>query len=238
MERIRKQLKDYFTKLQFNEEKHIYTVDGEILPSVSKLITNFYEPFPKGQAKRSADREGITEFEILARWRATSEEACDRGNRIHDFGENYMFDRTLEPICGQEEAVVNFWNELPEHITPVCAELKMYHKELKYAGTADIVLYNRNNNSLIIADYKSNKDLFKNYRGKTMTGIFSHLLDCPFNKYQLQFSFYKILLEQVGIRVSELKLIWLLPSGIYKMYDTIDYTDLLRRELTKQLEKA
>lgn len=61
-----------------------------------------------------------------------------------------------------------------------------------------------------------------------MLGIFDNLLDSPYNKYQLQLSFYQILLEQIGLKVSSRKLIWLRPTGKYELYNTEDYTDVLR----------
>ena len=128
-----------------------------------------------------------------------------------------------------EEAIVNFWNDLPSTVIPVVMELQMYHKEYMFAGTADILLYNTVTNTFIIGDYKTNKDLFKNYKGKTLLSPFKNLLDNPYNKYQLQLSFYQLLLEQTGFKVSSRKLIWLKPDGTYLLYNTDDYTDILNR---------
>jgi hypothetical protein len=43
----------------------------------------------------------------------------------------------MKPSCLQEEAVVKFWEDLPEWIS-VGVEIKMYHKILCFPGTADI----------------------------------------------------------------------------------------------------
>lgn len=66
---------------------------------------------------------------------ATSGKFCS-----HLFGELYPFNRDLEPKSGFEKAIVKFWNDLPDFIIPVIMECRMYHKELMYAGTLDILL--------------------------------------------------------------------------------------------------
>lgn len=231
METIKTKLETYFQDLKFNEEAHIYTVNDNILPSVSGLIKKHTLPFPKDAAKKVALREGTTEEAIKAKWKKISDEACDRGHRVHLFGEEYPFDKTLIPSCPQEEACKKFWDDLPAHIVPVKMELRMYHKEFNYAGTTDIVLYNTRTGNIILGDYKTNKDLFKNFARQTLLSPFKDLLDCPFNKYQLQLSYYQILIEQAGFTVEGRKLIWLRKDGNYDMYDLVDYTETLRKEL-------
>lgn len=84
----------------------------------------------------------------------------------------------------------------------------------------------------LIPTHNTNKDLFKNYKGQTMIGPFNHLLDTPFNHYQLQLSYYQILLEQIeGLKISGRKLIWIKPTGDYLMYNLEDYTKELKQEL-------
>jgi hypothetical protein len=101
-----------------------------------------------------------------------------------------------------------------------------------YAGTADIILYNTKTDKYIIGDYKTNKDLFKNYKGKKMLLPFNGLLDCPLSKYKLQASYYQILLEQMeGVEVEERWVIHLLPDGTYKVHKPEDLTDKLKQEL-------
>ena len=107
----------------------------------------------------------------------------------------------------------------------------MFHKEFMFAGTADILLYNTVTGMFIIGDYKTNKDLFKNFNGQKMLGPFNNMLDCAFSKYQLQLSYYQILFEQTGLKVSSRKLIWLLPDGTYKMYNMDDHTKVLKEQL-------
>lgn len=229
------QISQPFSKLSFEEEKHRYYVDNQLIKiSVSGLISKFYEHFNAEQvAPYSAAKMGLTTEEVLTHWAAINQESRDRGHRVHDFGELYQFNRNLKPSCPQEEAIVKFWQDVPEHILPLAAELRMYHFEHLFAGTADIILFDTKTQTYIIADYKTNKDLFKNYQGKTMIGPFSHLLDMPLNHYVIQLSYYQLLLEQVGVKVSRRVIIWLGLDGNYQLFDTDDVTDILKTTLIK-----
>jgi hypothetical protein len=226
-------IKEPFNSLEFEEAKHKYYVKGEPLKtSVSGLISNFYEHFDAQQvAPFSAKKAGISTEEMLAQWAQINQESRDRGHRVHNFGEIYQFNRNLRPSCPQEEAIVKFWQDVPEHILPVAAELRMYHFQHLFAGTADIILFDTKTQSYIIADYKTNKDLFKNYQGKTMLAPFETFLDHPLNHYVIQLSYYQLLLEQVGVKVSKRVIIWLGLDGNYQLFNTEDVTDILKQTL-------
>jgi ATP-dependent exoDNAse (exonuclease V) beta subunit len=219
-----------FSNLTFEEKRHRYYVEGQpISKSVSALIGDFYEHFDAQQvAPHSAAKMGLTTEEVLAHWAAINQESRDRGHRVHNFGEVYQFNRNLKPSCPQEGAIVKFWQDVPEHILPLAAELRMYHFKHLFAGTADIILFDTKTQTYIIADYKTNKDLFKNYMGKTMIGPFNHLLDMPLNHYVIQLSYYQLLLEQIGVKVSRRVIIWLGLDGNYQLFDTEDVTDILK----------
>lgn len=233
MEELKKDILQFFKDLEFNEEQHKYSIKGNrIKVSVSGIIKNFVKPFDsKGISKRVAQRRGVSQKQVLKEWDTEKTKACKKGTEVHLFGELYPFNKKLKPRNKFEESIVKFWSDLPSTIIPVVMELQMYHKDYMYAGTADILLYNTVSKTFIIGDYKTNKDLFKNYKGKKMIGLFSNLLDNPYNKYQLQLSFYQILFEQLGLKVSSRKLIWLKPNGNYELYSTDDYTKVLKQYL-------
>ena len=230
-----------FIKLDFDEEKHVYFVDGKPLKaSVSKLIKQFYKPFPSKQKAEEIEKgmkttgavgkySGMSSKKILKQWKKINEESTTRGTRVHEFGEVYPFNRRLKPRCKQEEAIVKFWEDLPNYLIPVTMELRMYHFELMFGGTADILLYNTLNNTFVIADYKTNKDLFKNYQGQTMTGIFKDKLDMPYSHYEIQLSYYQIMLEQIKkVKITQRIIVYLKLDGSYKMYQPEDVTTKLR----------
>lgn len=223
----------FFKELEFDEPKHIYSVKGQrIKSSVSKLVKLFVKKTNFNDIATSIDkRDSLPKGTTSLMWSLNSKVSLAIGTAAHFFGEMYAFNRILKPSNGYERAIVKFWNDLPEHIVPVEMELKMYHKDYMFAGTGDILLYNTKTGYYIIGDYKTNKDLFKNHQGQKMLKEFSHLLDMPLNHYQLQLSFYQILFEQLGLKVESRKIVWLKPDGEYDMYDTQDYTEILKEYL-------
>jgi hypothetical protein len=240
---IQQRVRKPFIKLDFDEEKHVYFVDNKPLKkSVSGVIKSFYTPYPaKLEAKRiaeSANRGGVlnkytgmTVEEILSLWKEINEESTTRGSRVHLFGENYPFNKSLVPQCPQEEAIVKFWASVPEHLIVAALELRMYHFTKLFGGTADILFFDTKTQTYVIADYKTNADLFKNYGGKKMLAPFDNLLDYPFSHYEIQLSLYQILLEQIGVKVSRRIIVYLDRQGDFTLYDTKDYTGILKNYL-------
>lgn len=225
----------YFSALKFDEENHKYYVDKKNLKSVSVTIKDYCEPFDANRiAGFVAKKRGITKEEVLQEWEDKKNFACNKGNVVHSFGENYAKDFKIPEgeKSNLELAVLKFWSSLPEHIHPFLFELQMYSETLGIAGTADIILYNSLTGKFIICDYKTNEDLFKNYKGKKLLAPFETLLDTPYNKYQLQLSMYQLLFEQIGFEVESRRIIWLKPDGTYEIYKTEDYTYDLLEELT------
>ena len=232
-EQLKLNILSNFKGLIMNEVEHIYYLDNKPLKiSVSGVIKFFYNPFNAYKKSREICKDNEAADALMQEWKSKGDKACELGTKVHKFGEVYPFNKHLKPKDGFEKAIVKFWNDLPKHIIPVMMECQMYHKKYLFAGTADILLYNTLNKEYYIADYKTNKDLFKNFKGKKMIGVFMNFLDNPFNHYQIQLSLYQILLQQVeGIQVTKRKIIWLKENGEYEMYDCNDYTEVLEQQL-------
>ena len=226
MEKIKQDILLFFKGLTFDEASHSYTANGKPLTySVSGLIKKLTIPFDAQAVSAAMSRNSdLSQDEILQSWKTKGDLACKKGNEAHLFGELYPFNRHIKPRTPQEHAIVKFWNDIPEFIVPVIMELQMYHKEYLFAGTSDILLYNKQTGAFILGDYKSNADLFKNYKCKKLLSPFNFLLDNPFNKYQIQLSLYQILLEQLNLKIEKRRIVWLRDDGNYLMYDTQDFT--------------
>lgn len=193
---------------------------------------------------------GMSKQEILDKWAEISGAACEFGTETHAFGESmfyYMteqYDKILpecsgkfkdgkpNPTTPQERAIVQFWNDLPETFVPVLAETKVFNKTgTPYAGTFDILFYyvnekDRSKSGLSIFDYKSNVDLYKNFRGQTLLWPFQDLLDQDLSYYKLQLACYQIPMENLGFNVIARRLIWVRPDGTY---DKIKLEDMSQR---------
>lgn len=226
-------IQEKFNGVVMDEATHTYSWNGKKLKgSVSSKLKAYCKPFDVyGMAPHSARKEGCTVEEILKRWQDKGDESRVRGHRVHTFGELYAMNRSISASCPQERALVSFFDSLPPWIIVIAVEVKMVHHQLKFPGTMDLLLFDIKNNHFIIADYKTNEDLFKNYKGQTLLYPFHHLLDSPFNKYQLQLSFYQILFEQTGFNVGRRVLVWLKMDGSFDAWDTADFTHQLKIDL-------
>ena len=78
------------------------------------------------------------------------------------------------------------------------SEVIIYSKELKIAGTIDILAKDNNTGEYIIIDWKTSKKINKvSYKYKTGTHeISKNIMDCNFSHYSLQLSLYRYILEE------------------------------------------
>lgn len=98
-------------------------------------------------------------------------------------------------------------------------------------------MFSKKLNSLIIVDYKSNKEIkFKPYKGQKMTGVLSHLDDCNYIHYSLQLNGYQYILEKkAGLKLNnEHFLVWMNEKNDdFVIYKTKD----LHKEAVMMLEE-
>lgn len=204
----------------------------------------------------------MTPEEILSQWKEKSENACTHGTEVHEFGEScfyYMtgqYDKILpefkcrltsdggfESKSPKEDAVVKYYQDLPLCYIPILAETKVYDTILGYAGTFDILFYydatldgkSDKNSGLIIMDWKTNEDLYKNFKEQKLLTPFDELPDMPLSLYKLQLSLYQICLENIGFLVKDRRVLWLKPEGIYDKIRFEEFTKTLRMCLKGRL---
>lgn len=237
------QLRQAFKGLEFQEEGHMYTLKGNNLPSVTYTLKQFYTPFDKTIAKWVAKREGKTEEQVLEEWAEKGRKAIEIGNRVHNYAEELAayfkgFQKSIRPPKGfREMGVYQFFCRLdPERYHILATELTIYNEELGYAGTIDLVLYDTQEDGILIVDWKTNEKLFKNYKKQTLNLPFEDLLDHNFNKYQLQVNLYRLALESKGFKVVGQNIVWLKkePKDLFICFEelpTENYTDKLKQHI-------
>lgn len=235
-------VKTLFGNLIFKKESHEYFIDKAKIPiSVSGIVKSFV-PFTDWDAIATAigKREGVSKEEILKRWKDKNEKACTSGTKTHDFAENLTKESIAENE--KEQAVILFWEDLnkqnPGRYILIAKEVRMYHKIYNYSGTCDIILFDTFLNGFIIGDYKTNEDLFKNYKEQTLNSPFEFLLDCPYNHYQIQLSLYEILLEQLNLSIFERWIIYLRNDGTYDIHKTYDFSPILKSQVFEKREQS
>lgn len=222
-----------FSDLDFNEEKHLYYWKGQQVPfSVTGLVKRHIIPFDADNMSHwSALKESrntgvtVTAHELRKRWQNISIGACELGTNVHKFMER--FTGIESPTCPQEEAGIKYIKSLKGKYKISFRELRAYSNRYNYAGTMDLpLLIIGPKEEYCIDDYKTNGDLFKAY--EMMKPPFEYLEATPYNQYQLQLSYYKIMLEDVGMKIAETRLVHLRADAEYKIYPLGDFTGELR----------
>ena len=172
-----------FGNIVFEEIPHRYTIDGVEYTPVSTIISQYENEFDSDlRSKSYAERNGLTQEEVLRSWKWTNRCATIMGTRAHEYGESYTNlmcghpelicqqnkgqyveeENWLVPTFLQEFAVKSFYDELNKNLHPIGAEFKLSTQYIKGAkpicGTADILFYydapDPKNSGFCIFDWK------------------------------------------------------------------------------------
>lgn len=159
----------------------------------------------------------------------------------------YIAERNwLIPTRPKEEAIIKFMDDLPKSYHLVLNEARVYsglNKDAdknptnQYCGTFDMLYYydgdgDPSKAGLVIFDYKTNKDLYKEYNrkvGKMFYPPFENLYDESYSAYVLQLNLYQIPLEDIGLKVLARRIIWLRDDGTYEKISLPNVTEKLRK---------
>lgn len=165
---------------------------------------------------------------------------------LPEFKDRLTEDGGFKAIYPKEESVVKFYEEIPRCIVPILAETRVYveYEKSGYAGTFDILFYydadldenaktKVKKSGLVIMDWKTNKDLYKNFKEQKLLPPFDHLLDMPLSTYKLQLSLYENALHKIGLDAVARRVLWLKPDGTYERIALESYRDKLEIELQK-----
>lgn len=152
----------------------------------------------------------------------------------------------LIPTFPKECAVKKFYDEKSGYLTPVGAEFKlstryMGDKVRKICGTCDLLFYEEDplfgEHQFVLADWKTNASLTNDYKRKNgicMKFPFDNMIDDALSHYTLQFNLYRRMLESVGIKIGDMRLIWLKEDGDYEIIKIGKLNDsILDRVLSK-----
>ena len=235
---IERHIKSSFKDLKFDKSVHSYSIEIEgsliRLPSVSSIIKDLTPEFNKAKIlPASARLQNIPVHELDFQWREKNRIACELGHQTHDFLEKYTGLET--PVTPHERAGISYIRSLEGKYRISFRELRAYSRKYLYAGTMDLPLEEIQGTGYEIADYKTNgTDLFKAY--DLLKAPFAYLEASAFNKYQIQLSLYQLMLEEIGLRITNRRLVHLREDGNYKVYDLIDLTDELKPYLECRLK--
>ena len=120
------------------------------------------------------------------------------------------------------------------HLKPIALEFKVGDEELGLAGTFDRLYFNEISNQLEIHDFKTDKDIkTKSKYGKVK--MFD-VDDCEFNKYSLQTSLYKFIIEKnTNLKLGDSYVTHFnLKEGKLEYYKCIDFTEQIKQHSNEQ----
>lgn len=136
-----------FPELTFNEEAHIYRLNGHIIPSVTTIMK------PLSEALYGGIDENVLN------------KAANRGTAVHNSIENFVkfgIEDVDPAFRGYFNGFLKWWSDCkPE---PMGTECRVYHRILMYAGTADMPCIL--NQQSICVDFKTSAAI-----NKMLTGI-------------------------------------------------------------------
>ena len=140
------------------------------LTSVTTFIGHFFEEFDAKKIATKLVNSNIKYMhmsveELMAQWK----HAADYGTVVHEELEDYILYGTEV----KEKKSIQGINWLKKYMVKsrydIYSECIVYSKELKLAGTIDLLLYDKNADSYAIMDWKTSKRIdskaFKNRKG-------------------------------------------------------------------------
>ena len=219
--------------ISFEEECHIYTVNGErgTYKSVTTFIHEQFRPFPKELAIANILRSKRiqvdpsykyyqkTREQILEMWAQTSID----GTRFHADIEAFMNGQPVSNDSVEYQYFLDFWEKHKESLFPYRTEWCVWHEDLKFSGSIDMVFENRDG-SIQIYDWKRTGDLNKNEKTKkSINPCIGHISDCKYSHYAIQLNLYRrILQEKYGKRVERMCLLRMHPENDPPTYEHIE----------------
>ncbi|MEC9138542.1 MAG: PD-(D/E)XK nuclease family protein, partial [Candidatus Thermoplasmatota archaeon] len=216
--------------ISFDEGPHIYTIDGD---SDYMSVTSWNSThFPKFDADSVISKMmdsprwpqspyfGMTREEIKMKWKNDGNEASVAGTNMHYNIECFYNGIDVEDDGSLEWKYFREFNEaVGKNLTPYRTEWMVWDKELRLAGSVDM-LFENPDGTLQIYDWKRSKKVVKeNKWASAIVDCISHLPDANFWKYSLQLNTYKWILEKnYDKKISNMFLVWLHPNNSGNSY--------------------
>lgn len=142
---------------------------------------------------------------------------------------SYMAIKYLKNRNILKEMADNFYTEFISKYTPITTEFVIGDEDLKIAGTFDLLALNNETNEIELWDYKTDKEIKFHSEYNKKLNVFN-IDDCEFNKYSLQLSIYKYLLEKnTNLKISTCKIAHFsyLKESV-EVIEILDLSDLVK----------
>lgn len=217
-------------RLGFEPKEHIYILDGVLrLKAISDVIAHFFYPFNiLKQSEQDANKNGMSQTEVIEMWDAKGVESRNIGTFLHEQIENHLKGKRVSfnyPFEYDGE-IVNYKKTVSiekefgyfldfmqdSGVKPFRSEWRIFDEKNNIAGTIDLIC--RNGSQFDIYDWKRSIKASPNATvWQYGTNGLEHVPDIAFNKYALQQNLYKYILENnYGIKINKMYLVILHPE--------------------------
>jgi hypothetical protein len=214
----------------FEEERHIYTLKGNRLQSVTGWIGNFVKPFDTMKhAEKKAIEKGVSVDDILHGWKVLNDDSLDLGHLVHKYIEDFL--SGLNPSMPDDElqskrikAWLEFYDQKLSKMTLIAQELRIWSEKYKMAGTIDALFWYKN--KVVVGDWKTNKKFTtdKDKAWNKMLFPFENYNENKLNFYSLQTSTYQAILKENGITADHAFICWISPNATIEMHTALNFT--------------
>jgi ATP-dependent exoDNAse (exonuclease V) beta subunit len=246
---------EHDSHITFDEGPHIYTIDGD--SSFTSCTTYIHSHFSHFDADGMIDKilksnkindphykyYGMTREDIKQMW--SGNEASLLGTALHYDIECFYNGWEVNNDSIEYQYFLKFAEEY-KHLKAYRTEWMVFHKELKIAGSIDMVFQDETDGEFWIYDWKRSKEIStESYGGKmALTPCISHLPDVNFYHYSLQLNIYRAILEEkYGKKIKGMCLVRLHPNNYFQTYERIEVpfmreeVDNLFRERLEQVQQ-
>lgn len=190
----------------------------------------------------------VTPEMVLDQWSIDNLMGTERGSYIHDYldcRENRLLDLPSIPHLPQLDTIqaIKFYQTIKDgikladeflvyasdNLIPVATEFIVGDTSLNVAGKFDRLYWNIEDKEYQIWDFKTDKKI--DYTSKSKLSIFN-LPDCSFEKYCLQTSMYKHIIESnVGETIGQSRIVYFdIRNKEWTILPTTDYTSLIKEK--------
>tara|TARA_B100001250_G_C19749142_1_gene766840 strand:- start:503 stop:1225 length:723 start_codon:yes stop_codon:yes gene_type:complete len=184
------------------EETHTYKLMNSKIEftSVTEFINTFFKPFDEQKIAKQLSGKGrykhMSPTEILRDW----EQRRDRGTIVHKEIETFIKQsdsqkNAINLDVKSQQGIRFLIEKCVNNNNLLFSEVKILSKELQLAGTIDLMLYNKKHDKIYLIDWKTNVSIKKAGYNKGIIPPANLIDDCSFNRYQLQLSVYRYILE-------------------------------------------
>lgn len=266
LQSIQQQL-ERFKKFHFEEEPHIYWWLNENMPkyaqytqaqhSMTQLIHKYTNPFDAEKiAPFSAKKLGMTTQAVLDMWQFENKVSTTKGTYIHKYMEYKWLGKPTYHYPPEDVIAIfgydvladkwpkltaiadKFYEDYKDRIIPVGLELVVGDEYYSLCGSVDFLAYDKQTDSLIILDYKSNKEIkTTNKYNQYMLNELKHLDDINYIHYSLQLNGYQHIIEKnTDLRLHNTHfLVWINENNDdYVIYTTKD----LKNEAIQMIQNS